>query len=179
MADPDKPEGQHGLSGEIPPDAGWAERLAEWLCAAALLVMIVLISAEALMRNLLGGSLQMTDELCGYLLVALTFLSMSVSEAHRAFHRVELFLGRMSRATQQRMMLIFDLASLAACAVLTWQLGRLAMNSLRTEDVAPTPLQTPLWLPQASMALGTLLLCWALLRSMRSRFRQLRQGGDA
>lgn len=178
MDSPDD-SGHRGLSGEIPADAGRVERLAEWLCGAALLVMIALIGAEALLRNLFGGSLQMTDEICGYLLVALTFLSMSVAEAHRAFHRVELFLARLPRRGQQRLMVVFDLASLAACAVLTWQLGRLAMNSLRTEDVAPTPLQTPLWLPQAVMALGTLLLCWALLRSIRARLRLLRDGSAA
>jgi len=51
--------GHRGLSGEIPADAGWLERLAEWLCGAALLVMIALIGAEALLfglQKLLEGS---------------------------------------------------------------------------------------------------------------------------
>ena len=52
--------------------------------------MIVLIGAEAIARNVFGTSLQVTDEVGGYLLVALTFLSMPVAEAHGAFHRVEL-----------------------------------------------------------------------------------------
>ena len=62
----------------------------EAVCSLFLLAMIVLIGAEAIARNVFGTSLQITDEVGGYLLVAMTFLSMSVAEAHGAFHRVEL-----------------------------------------------------------------------------------------
>ncbi len=70
------------------------------LCALFLIAMIVLIGAEAIARNVFATSLQITDEIGGYLLVALTFLSMSVAEAHGAFHRVELIQSRLNaRAT--------------------------------------------------------------------------------
>lgn len=158
---------------DLAANPGPIETLAEWLCAAALLAMIGLIGTEAIVRNVFGGSLQITDEICGYLLVAVTFLSMAVSEAHRAFHRVELFLIRLSPVTRQKAMLGFDIVSLAGCALLTWQLARFTLNAFRTGDVAPTLLQTPLWLPQAAMPLGTLLLCYALVRSIRARMRLL------
>jgi hypothetical protein len=58
----------------------------------------------------------------------------------------------------------------------TWQLVRLALNSWRTQDVAPTPLATPLWLPQTSMGLGMALLCLALMRSTIAKVRYLRGG---
>ena len=61
-----------------------------------LMAMIVLIGAEAIARNVFATSLQVTDEVGGYLLVAMTFLSMSVAEAHGAFHRVELIQARLS-----------------------------------------------------------------------------------
>lgn len=162
------------LPDDLPPDPGWIETGAEWLCGAALLVMIGLVGAEAIVRNAFGGSMQIVDEVGGYLLVALTFLSMPVSEAHRAFHRVELFLARWSAPTRQKLMMAFDVLSLAACGVLTWQLGRLALNAWRARDVAPTPLQTPLWLPQSAMSIGAFLLCLALLRTLRARHRLLR-----
>ena len=57
----------------------------EAVCSLFLLAMIVLIGAEAIARNVFGTSLQITDEVGGYLLVAMTFLSMSVAEAHGAF----------------------------------------------------------------------------------------------
>ena len=93
--------------------------------------MIVLIGAEAIARNVFGTSLQITDEVGGYLLVAMTFLSMSVAEAHGAFHRVELVQVRLSRSARMISQIVFDLMSLAAvCA------GELAIGPARAEFLA-------------------------------------------
>lgn len=146
----------------------------EVICGLFLLAMIVLIGAEAIARNCFGTSLQITDEVGGYLLVALTFLSMSVAESHGSFHRVELVQMRLKPAARIVSQIVFDLMSLAASALVTWQLLRLAINSWRAEDVAPTPLATPLWLPQLSMGLGMALLCLALLRTILAKVRYLR-----
>ena len=145
---------------------------AEVLCSLFLLAMIVMIAAEAIARNVFGTSLQITDEVGGYLLVALTFLSMSVAESRGAFHRVELVQMRLSPAARMISQIIFDLMALAASGLVTWQLVRLALNSWRAEDVAPTPL----WLPQTSMGIGMALLCLALMRSIAAKIRYLRGG---
>jgi TRAP-type C4-dicarboxylate transport system permease small subunit len=138
--------------------------------------MIVMIAAEAIARNVFGTSLQITDEVGGYLLVALTFLSMSVAESHGAFHRVELVQMRLSPSARVASQIVFDLMALAASALVTWQLVRLAINSWRAEDIAPTPLGTPLWLPQTSMGIGMALLCLTLLRSIAAKLKHLRGG---
>jgi TRAP-type C4-dicarboxylate transport system permease small subunit len=152
------------------------EDASEGICAMFLLASIVLIAAEAMARNLFGTSLQITDETCGYLLVAVTFLSMPVAEAHGAFHRVELVQARLTFSARLVSQLVFDTISLVASALVTWQLYRLVYNSWRAEDVAPTPLQTPLWLPQSAMAIGMALLCYALLRTMVTKMKRLRRG---
>lgn len=155
---------------------GVIDNVCEAVCSLFLLAMIVLIGAEAIARNLFGTSLQITDEVGGYLLVAVTFLSMSAAEAHGAFHRVELVQMRLKPSARIISQIAFDLTSFAASALVTWQLVRLALNSWRAEDVAPTPLATPLWLPQASMGLGMALLCLALLRTIAAKLRYLRKG---
>ena len=155
------------------------EDICETICALFLIVSIVLIAAEAIARNVFATSFQITDEVCGYLLVALTFLSMSVAEAHGAFHRVELVQTRLSRAGRLVTQLVFDFVSLIASALVTWQLYRLTANSWRSEDVAPTPLHTPLWLPQSTMAIGMALLCVALIRAMVTKARILARGDRA
>ena len=149
------------------------ENTSETLCALFLVAMIVLIGAEAIARNVFHTSLQVTDEVGGYLLVALTFLSMPVAEAHGAFHRVELIQSRLGLPARIVSQIVFDLMSLIASGLVTWQLTRLVLNSWRAEDVAPTPLQTPLWMPQAAMALGMALLCFALIRTMIAKARYL------
>jgi TRAP-type C4-dicarboxylate transport system permease small subunit len=148
----------------------------ETVCSLFLLAMIVMIGAEAIARNVLHTSLQITDEVGGYLLVALTFLSMSVAEAHGGFHRVEFVQMRLSPRMRLVSQIVFELMSLAASALVTWQLIRLAMNSYRSEDVAPTPLATPLWMPQTAMGIGMALLCLGLVRTIMAKVRVLRAG---
>jgi TRAP-type C4-dicarboxylate transport system permease small subunit len=155
------------------------DRVSEAVCSLFLVVAIALISMEVIARNVFGTSLQISDEVVGYLLVAITFLSMPVAEAHGAFHRVELIQMRLGRRGQLISQTIFDLLSLAASIAVTWQLIRLAMNSWRSADVAATLLQTPLWFPQSAMGLGMALLCLALVRSIMVKLTLLRTGGAA
>ncbi len=62
--------------------------------------------------------------------------------------------------------MVFDLLSLGACVIVTWQLAGLEINSWQTGDTAATPLGTPLWLPQLVMPIGTALFCIAIVRSI-------------
>lgn len=175
---PDKiemaPDGAIHLVETVAPGPSLIERGSETLCAIFLLAMIVLIGTEAIARNVFATSLQVVDEIGGYLLVALTFLSMSVAESHGAFHRVELLQARLGFAARMISQIIFDLMALVVSGLVTWQLTRLVLNAWRFEDVAPTPLQTPLWLPQSLMAVGLALLCVALLRTILTKARRLR-----
>jgi len=151
------------------------DAVSEAVCSLFLLAMIVMIGAEAIARNVFGTSLQVTDEVGGYLLVALTFLSMSVAESHGVFHRVELVQMRLSPSFRIVSQIVFDLMALVASVLASWQSIRLTPNSWPAEDVAPTPLATPLWLPQASMGLGMVLLCLALTRTIAAKVIVLRR----
>ena len=169
---------EHGRDGPAagppPPGATALERVCEGLCGLALAAMIVLIGAEAVTRNLFGFSLQITDEIGGYLLVAISFLSLSVAQAHGAYHQVELVQARLSERGRMISGLLFDALALLTCLVLTWQLVRLELNTWRSEDVAPTPLLTPLWLPELVMPIGTGIICLTLVRTIELKVRRLR-----
>ena len=173
------PDGAIHLIETVSSGPSQIENGSELVCSLFLIAMIVLIAAEAIARNVLATSLQVTDEIGGYLLVAMTFLSMSVAEAHGAFHRVELIQARVGKKVRMISQIVFDLMSLGASALVTWQLTRLTLNSWRAEDVAPTPLQTPLWLPQSTMAIGMALLCFALLRTIIAKAKRLRGSGQS
>ncbi len=168
------PDGAIHLIETVASGPSQIENGSELLCSLFLMAMIVLIAAEAIARNVFATSLQVTDEIGGYLLVAMTFISMSVAEAHGAFHRVELIQARVGKTVRMISQIVFDVMSLGASALVTWQLTRLTLNSWRAEDVAPTPLQTPLWLPQSTMAIGMALLCFALLRTIIAKAKRLR-----
>src|SRR5262249_28511267 len=99
--------------GSPQPTEGWVERLCRWLCELAVLAMIVMVASEVFLRNVLGLSLQSADELGGYLLVGVSFFSLSTCFVSGAFHKVEFIDGRLGERGHALRRLIFDAMSLA------------------------------------------------------------------
>ena len=90
-------------------------------------------------------------------MVLLVFFGMVVALHRGALFRVEALFDRLSERSQLRLQIAYDLAGLGFAGLLAWQLLGLAMRSFDRGIVAPTILRTPLWLPQAAMALGDAL----------------------
>lgn len=150
------------------------ERGAQVLCQILLAVMVLLVAAEVAARVLTGRSLEVTDEIGGYLLVALTFISMPVCLVEHSFHRVEFIQARLGERARAVSELVFDLVSFACAGLLLWQFWRMEATTWRSDDLAPTNLMTPLWLPRAAMVLGAAALCLTLLRTVARDLRRLR-----
>lgn len=165
-----------GESRRWSPRKGPVERGAEILCQAALVAMMVMIGAEALVRSAAGYSFEVTDELGGYLLVTVTFLSFSVCCVEHSYHRVELIQARLPERGRAWCELLFDLLSFGFAATLLWQTARLAAMAWGSGETAPTNLVTPLWIPYLSMPLGSGLLCFTLLRALARDVQRLAAG---
>jgi TRAP-type C4-dicarboxylate transport system permease small subunit len=150
------------------------ERICRVACVAALIVMLVVVAVDILTRSLFNFSFEISDELGGYLLVVICFVSLPVCQAGDSFHRVELVQSRLSPFGRAVSHVIFDLLSLAFCALLLWQLVRFELSSFRFGDRAPTYLATPLWIPQAAMMLGAAAVCLTMLRTLAADVARLR-----
>jgi TRAP-type C4-dicarboxylate transport system permease small subunit len=150
----------------------------EWTCKvvseAALLVMLVLVALDIVSRSLLNFSFEISDEVGGYMLVVICFLSLSTCHVNGSFHQVEFVQARLSPRARSLSQLVFGVLSLVACLLLAWQFIRLEMSSWRFGDVAPTYLATPLWLARLPMALGMIALCFSLSRTIAAEARRLR-----
>jgi TRAP-type C4-dicarboxylate transport system permease small subunit len=156
---------------------GPIERACRWISELAIGGMIVMVVSEVFLRNLLGVSLQSADELGGYLLVGVSFLSLSTCLASGAYHKVELIDARLSKRGHAARLLIFDALSLGFCLILLWQFLRLVLRTWDSGDAAATILGTPLWIPQLTMPLGVAALCYSLIKSLRVDIYRLRAGG--
>jgi len=150
----------------------------EWTCKvaseAALVVMLVLVAIDIVTRSIFNFSFEVSDEVGGYMLVVICFLSLSSCHANGSFHRVELVQARLSPWTRSLSHIVFDLLALAASGLIAWQFVRLELSSWRFGDTAPSYLATPLWLPKLPMALGMIALCFSLCRSLIMEMRRLR-----
>jgi TRAP-type C4-dicarboxylate transport system permease small subunit len=155
------------------PDETWVERICARLCELSLVVSVVMIVAEVTSRALFHYSFEITDEVGGYLLVLISFFSLPVSQVHHGFHHVEFVQARLSRRGQAISRLVFDLMCLFCAGILLWQLARLEMTTWVSEDVAPTFLGTPLWIPRLTMPLGMAVLAFTLVRALVGDIRRI------
>ena len=147
------------------------ESISEGVCMALLALLVVMTCVEVLARALFDYSMQATDELSAYFLLAITFLSFSISYVHRRLAEVEFVMQRISPRARRLLKLAFDLFSIAFVLVLVWQFARLTQISWESDQRAATHLATPLWIPRAMMLIGMLTLLAALCRDSWLRLR--------
>jgi TRAP-type transport system small permease protein len=161
------------LEDQFHPAPTWMEKLCMLICEIGVAVMGIVVLVEIFTRNLLNFSFEISEELGGYIVVGITFLSLPVCQVYRSYHHVQFIQARLSERGRAISHLLFDVVSLALCAVLVWQLARLTLQSWRSEDVAPTLMATPLWIPQAVMPIGALAVTISLLRSAIGNWRRV------
>ena len=62
------------------------ERVSLWTSAFCMVGMVLLILAEVVLRGVFNSTTEHSDELVGYLLVGLSFLSLALCQSRGAFH---------------------------------------------------------------------------------------------
>src|SRR5258707_15127482 len=72
------------------------ERTRKLACVGAVIVMLVVIGVDILTRSLFNFSFEISDELGGYMLVVISFVSLPVCQISDSFHHVELVQSRLS-----------------------------------------------------------------------------------
>jgi TRAP-type C4-dicarboxylate transport system permease small subunit len=171
---PDAADGMPASHLTPPVGEGPVERLCKWASEAALIIMLVVIGGDICTRYLLNFSFEVADELGGYMLVVMTFVSLSVCQVTNSFHQVELVQARLGPRGRALSAAIFDALAFAFSALLLWHFIRLELSSWRFGERAPTYLETPLWLPRLAMAIGVAALCFSIARTFLAHVRRFR-----
>jgi|GEM_PF-1981617 len=132
--------------------------VSRWIGYAALITMTVLIIADVVGRTFLGRSLLVAGELSGYALVALVFGGLAFAESEGKHIIITIVTDRLAPMLQQALLLVVMPAGAAVAAWLTW-FTFLPVHQdfeLGTTSLAGSGL--PVWLPEALIPLGFLLL---------------------
>ena len=143
----------------------------ELLCRILLSAMVLMVGVEVIGRAFFSFSLQFADEVSSYLLLAITFLSLSVSYVHGQFHHVEFILNKLSGRRRAILVVVFDLLALIFLTILVWQFIRIELLTIESGERAATFLATPLWVPRAAMVIGGIALLLAVLRSAHKNIK--------
>ena len=159
---------------------GPIERAAEALVTLGLRIaevaifgMVVLIAVEVISRNVANVSLLITDEVSGYLLVAMTFCGVGYSLRSGALLRIEFLLFALPRRLRAVVDVVYDLLALAVTAALLYELTRITWSSWDRHMVAATLMETPIWIPQLAMPIGCTILLVAFLLDLRGSLARL------
>ena len=135
---------------------------AAWLAALAMVGLLAMVLLSVVSRQL-HFHVPGTDAYAGYLMAAAGFLALAHTLKRGEHIRVTLLLaaleGRARRAVE-----IFALgAAVLLAGLFAYYAVRLAWQSHAFHDISTGNDATPLWIPQLSMAAGTLVLLIAFI----------------
>ncbi len=147
---------------------------AAWLAALCMIGLLVMVLLSIVSRQL-HFHVPGTDAYAGYLMAGAGFLAMAHTLKKGEHIRVTLLLSALQGRAHKAMEL-WALAAATALAVLSaFYAGRLAWQSHSFNDVSTSNDATPLWIPQLSMAIGSVILAIAfadeLLLELQGRRR--------
>jgi TRAP-type C4-dicarboxylate transport system permease small subunit len=141
-------------------------RLADGLgivAGGALLIYCFAVGVEILGRRFFGFSLQGVDEVGGYLMALIVAVGFTCALYGNAHIRIDLLLPHLPRAVTLWLN-VAALASMIAFALfLVWQGASVLTQSYNLKAVAPTPLLTPLAIPQGIWVAALLFFLFATL----------------
>lgn len=128
------------------------------LCMVGTLAMVLLGIVSRLLHFQVPG----TDAYAGYCMAGAGFLALAHTLGHGEHIRVGLVLDHAGPRLKHALELWSLVAGLALALLLAWFSLRLTWMSWELHDISTGTDATPLWIPQLSMALGTVVLAIAL-----------------
>jgi TRAP-type C4-dicarboxylate transport system permease small subunit len=148
---------------------GAAGILAALFMVGTLAMVIAGVAARLLAVNLPG-----TDAYAGYCMAAAGFLALAHTLKRGEHIRVTLVLEHLSRGPQRALeSAALGIATLLA-GLFAYYSVRLSWQSWDFHDISTGNDATPLWIPQLTMALGTVVLCIACVDELVLELRGAR-----
>jgi TRAP-type C4-dicarboxylate transport system permease small subunit len=134
---------------------------AAWLAALAMVGLLAMVLLSIVTRQI-DYYVSGTDAYAGYLMAAAGFLALAHTLKKGEHIRVTLLVARL-QGRARHLLELWALGAGAALATLAaWFSVRLVWQSHAFNDISTANDATPLWIPQLSMAVGSVILVIAL-----------------
>ena len=143
---------------------------AAWL-AALFMVGLLLMVLLAIVSRLLHFHVPGTDAYAGYLMAASGFLALAHTLKKNEHIRVTLLLSALKGRAHRALELWALLAAALLAALAAFYSCRLAWQSRVFNDISTSNDATPLWIPQLSMAIGSVILVVAFIDELVLEWR--------
>jgi TRAP-type C4-dicarboxylate transport system permease small subunit len=134
------------------------------LAVAALVIMMLAVTADAVMRYTFNAPIHGTQDLVArYLMVAAYFGILSGAYAGGAQIRIDFLLGTLRPSLQHAIEAVGCLATSILFGLIAWLAGSRAWTSFVRGEVIPGSIPWPIWLTYALVAGGSALLVLRLV----------------
>jgi len=143
--------------------AAWAAAL---FMVGTLAMILLSVSGRLLDFHVPG-----TDAYAGYCMAAAAFLALAHTLKRGEHIRVTLILDHAGHRTRQALEIWSHAAGLLCAVLLAWFALHLAWQSFQFNDISQGTDATSLWIPQTSMALGSLVFAIAIADELVSVLR--------
>ena len=115
----------------------WLTSLTSWIAVAALIAMMVLVTADAVARQIFNERIPFTSVLvANYMMVAIAFLPLGLAEMQDRNISVDLVFSHLSKALQRLIAILIHLAAGITASGLAWKMWTEAMRRMQSGTVA-------------------------------------------
>jgi len=133
-----------------------------WLAAVAMVGILVMVLLSIVGRQL-NFNIPGTDAYAGYAMAAAGFLALAHTLKRNEHIRVTLILGRLTGRARHGLEMWALTAAVLLAGLFAVYSVRLSWVSWSIHDISTGNDATPLWIPQVTMAIGTLVLLVAFI----------------
>ena len=135
---------------------------AAYVAACCVLLIMMLMIGQSILREMHVRTGAVND-VVSWLCAAAAFFAMAHAFKHGDFVRVTLLLERLGERARRRVEIACLAIGAVAVGYLAFWANRFTYDSWAFGEVAQGLLPIPIWIPQSSFALGSLLLLVALV----------------
>jgi TRAP-type C4-dicarboxylate transport system permease small subunit len=149
-----------------------------WLAALAMIGVLLMVLLSIVSRQV-GFHVPGTDAYAGYSMAAAGFLALAHTLKRNEHIRVTLLLGRLQGKARHGLEMWALSAGVLLAGLFAFYAVRLAWNSHAFNDISTGNDATPLWIPQLTMALGTVILLVAFVDEWVQELRGQRDATES
>lgn len=140
------------------PLFNYLEKCVNIIASLMLVILTILVSLEVFLRSTFGYSLGFVEEVSGYLVASICLLGAAMAVRSNSLFQVEVISNKLPFLLRKNIEVIFAIVSIFICIVLAWKTFDLVSSSFYRGKFSPTVLRTPLWIPQAMLPIGFLVI---------------------
>lgn len=137
--------------------SSYVAKFSDNIGALFIVIMMLLISAEVIMRSVFGTSTLISDEYSGYLMVFVTYWGAASAFHAGSFVRVEAIFERFPQKVKRVLNIIYEFLFFVFNSYMCYYFFQSLAKVFNHQSVSASISRTPLWIPYGICWLGILM----------------------